>query len=133
MCKKILILSIVCGFIISGVSIAEERRPAAEEQELRERIEEMRARAHEHEEEAKKLFAEAAKIEGRLEREMKFSESSSGRIIWPFGKPCPHTTVPHRKIGSKRSTTLVLIKPIGSKSDFGFNLTGTWIMREIGV
>ena len=67
MCKKTLILSTVCVFIIAGVSVAEDRGPAEEEQELRQRIEKIRAKAHEHEEEAKHLFAESEELERQLE------------------------------------------------------------------
>ena len=74
MFKKILILSIVCIFIIAGVSIAENRRPEINErdrhqqelQEAKRHIEELRARAHEHEEEARHLFAQAEELEREL-------------------------------------------------------------------
>ena len=87
MWKRIFILSIVCVFVLAAASVAEERIPVKnkmqkrfdrnrdgfiDEREMgplhefkgaRERIEELCAMAREHEENAKRLLAEAEELE----------------------------------------------------------------------
>ena len=82
MWKRIIILSIVCVFITAGVSIAEDRRPERNErdlhqqelQEARRHIEELRERAHEHEQEARQLLAQAEELERKVDHELEERE-----------------------------------------------------------